>query len=266
MSEDLWKIVEGKDCVVAAALHDGHELRREVADRIALPESHRLREEDPFTALWAQVATTTLVPRRSRFEVDLNRPSDRAVYLSPDDAWGLEVWGEPPPEDLVDRSRADYDAFYAEAHRVLTGVTRNCGRFVVLDIHTYNHRREGPRAVPADPLANPEVNIGTGTLDRELWGDLADRFIDDMRSFDYLGRHLDVRENVRFRGGHFSQWVHESFPDSGCCLAIEFKKFFMDEWSGALFDEQAEAITGALQATLTGLRRSLAEVQSRGRG
>jgi hypothetical protein len=33
--------------------------------------------------------------------VDLNRPREAAVYLSPEQSWGLEVWREQPAEDIV---------------------------------------------------------------------------------------------------------------------------------------------------------------------
>ncbi len=224
---------------------------------MVLPESDRLREEDPYTGIWTSVATTQLIARHSRFEVDLNRSRSRAVYRIPEDAWGLEIWQTPPPDDLVERSLADYDAFYAETHRVLSEMERRYGRFVVLDLHSYNHRRGGKGAAPDDPHANPEVNVGTRTLDRKRWGHLVDRFIRDLSGFDFLGRSLDVRENVRFRGGHLSEWVHANFPDSACCLAIEFKKFFMDEWTGELDPEEFEAIPQALRATLPGLNAAL---------
>jgi hypothetical protein len=82
----------------------------------------------------------------------------------------------------------------------------------------------------------------------------------DLAAHELLGRHLDVRENIRFQGGHLSLWVHEHFPDSACCLAIEFKKFWMDEWTGSISPEEYEAIPQALEATLPGLLESLENV------
>jgi hypothetical protein len=41
-----------------------------------------------------------------------------------------------------------------------------------------------------------------------------------------------VRENVRFKGGYLPRWVHANYPRVGCALALEFKKFYMDEWTG----------------------------------
>ena len=188
------------------------------------------------------VVGTRVVPSRSRFEVDLNRPRDKAVYLTPEDSWGLQVWRSKPSENLIATSLEQYDYIYAEMRQVLTRLQERYGRFVVLDLHSYNHRRAGPESPPDDPTDNPEVNVGTGSMDRQLWGRLVDRFMADLRDFDFLGRRLDVRENVKFMGGNLPQWVHENFPTSGCCLAIEFKKFFMNEWTGEPVMEELEAI------------------------
>ena len=237
MNADWWSITEGDGPLVATAIHNGHEMRSEIANQIALKEPDRLREEDPFTGAWAVIAPTRIVVRRSRFEVDLNRPRENAVYIRPEDAWGLKVWNQELGPEFIERSLQVYDLFYKEVHRILSDLERRFGRFIVFDLHTYNHRREGPEGAPADPSQNPEVNLGTGTMERERWSPVIDRFVNDLRSFDFLGRKLDVRENVKFRGGQFSRWIHEAFPQSGRSLAIEFKKFFMDEWSGTL-DQQ----------------------------
>ena len=116
--------------------------------------------------------------------------------------------------ELIERSLEEYDRFYAEVKRFFTDLKRRFGQFVVFDVHSYNCLREGPDRPSADPALNPEVNIGTGTMDRERWASIVDRFMSDLRTFDFLGRHLDVRENVKFKGGQFSRWIHETFPES----------------------------------------------------
>jgi hypothetical protein len=88
----LWCGEEAACPVVAVAIHAGHALRDEVADLTAVPAERRFREEDPGTAEWAMSFPTRLVAGRSRFEVDLNRPRDSAVYLQPEDCWDLEPW------------------------------------------------------------------------------------------------------------------------------------------------------------------------------
>jgi N-formylglutamate amidohydrolase len=263
MRDRFAEIAEGQEPLAATAIHNGHALREEVAEIAALSEPDRLREEDPHTGIWTSVVTTQLVANRSRFEIDLNRPREKAVYREPADAWGLEVWKRDPPAELIERSLAEYDSFYAEAHRIFSEMERRFGCFVVLDLHSYNHRRRGAGEPPDDPAENPEVNIGTGSMDRSRWALLVDRFIGDLAAFDFLGRHLDVRENVRFRGGRFSAWIHENFPRSGCCMAVEFKKFFMDEWTGDVDGEEFEAIPRALEATLPGLLETLEKTGTR---
>ncbi len=256
----LWQLRRGESPLVATAIHHGHTLRPEVAALIALDEADRLREEDPFTGSWAVLADTHLVVQQSRFEIDLNRPRPKAIYLEPEDAWGLPVWRQRPPPELVERSLARYDAFYREVASLLADIEARFGRFVLFDLHTYNHRRQGPTAPPADPAQNPEVNVGTGTMDRRHWGPLVERFIADLRAFDFLGRHLDVRENVKFQGGQLPRWIHHTFPHSGCALAIEFKKFFMDEWTGQPDPVQLETIRYALQATVPGVLAELSRL------
>ncbi len=260
-TDSLWSIVVADDPIVATAIHDGHEVREEVASLLALPEADRRREEDPFSAVWTEVAPTRIVAHRSRFEVDLNRPREKAVYINPEDAWGLRVWKSPPPHALVERSLAEYDAFYSKTNDILSNLVQRQGAVVVLDLHTYNHRRSGPAGAPANPEENPEVNICTGSLDRKRFGMVADRFTADLKDHDFMGRQLDVRENVKFKGGQFSRWIHERFGGSVCSLAVEFKKFFMDEWTGELFEVPHQEIRMALAATLPGLREVLQGVR-----
>ena len=255
----IWRLHVGDGPLVATAIHDGNEVRDEVAELLALDESDRLREGDPFTAEWTRVAPTRVVSTRSRFEVDLNRPRDKAVYRTPEDAWGLTVWRDGPPNGVFDRSLAEYDSFYGAMRKLLEEMAWVHGRFVVYDLHSYNHRRNGADGPAADPEGNPQVNVGTRTMDRKRWGPVVDTFIDTLRAFDFPGGRLDVRENVRFFGGNWPRWIHENFPNTGVALAIEIKKFFMDEWTGEPNRELIDAIGDALRftvpAVLSALRR-----------
>jgi len=249
MADQIWRLQIGHGPLVATAIHDGHELREELIEHMSLSDAGRLREEDPFTAEWTKVAPTRLIGLRSRFETDLNRPRDKAVYRSPEDAWGLKVWKNTLPDDVANRSLAEYDAFYKALGELYGELAEQHGRFVVFDLHTYNHRREGPGGPQACPEGNPQVNIGTGTMNRVRWATVIDAFIETLRSFAFPGGKLDVRENVKFFGGNHARWAHEKFPDSACVIAVEFKKFFMDEWTGEPNPSYVEAIGEALQFT-----------------
>jgi hypothetical protein len=70
-------------------------------------------------------------------------------------------------------------------------------------------------------------------MPREQWAWLLEPLMEAMRAYNFDGRHLDVRENVAFQGkGQLTRFVHERYPGQACAIAIEFKKFYMDEWTG----------------------------------
>jgi N-formylglutamate deformylase len=247
--------------VVASSVHAGHGLRPEIAGLMVLDEAARRREEDPYTEEIAAIAPARVLTTRSRFEVDLNRARADAVYRTPDDCWGLEVWdGGTLPEDLTRGSLEVYDEFYARLGERLDALAAR-GPFVLLDVHTYNHRRAGPDADPDPAEDSPQVNVGTGSLDRDRFGTLVEAFVAALGSHHVGGEPIDVRENIRFRGRALAAWVHERYPGIGCCLALEFKKTFMDEWTGEVDHGLMEQTVLALAATVPVLDRALARLR-----
>lgn len=247
--------------VIATAIHTGHDLRPEVAEAMVLDEDVRFREEDPFTDLIGARVPARVVVHRSRFEVDLNRGRDEAVYRTPADCWDLEVWRDDPlPDDIVAGSLAEYDAFYAELGARLDEVSAR-GPFIFFDVHSYNHRRDGADRPESPQEENPEVNVGTGSLDRERCGHVVDAFSAALAGCEIDGRPLDVRENIRFKGANLCRWVHERYPETGVALALEFKKTFMDEWTGVPDQVRIEELAAALASTIEPVTEAL-----RGRG
>lgn len=233
LDERWWTVQRGPGPIIATAIHDGHDLRPEVAAAMKLGEADRLREEDPFTGQAILDVPTHVIAHRSRFEFDLNRGSDGAIYRTPDDSWGLEVWHGECDEALCTRSLDIHNAYYRMMAALLDDVAAVHPRFVLIDVHSYNHRRDGPDGAPTDPAKAPDINIGTFSMPRDEWAFLLDPLMEAMAGFDFNGRRLDVRENIAFQGkGEQTRFVHERYPGKGCAIALEFKKFFMDEWSG----------------------------------
>lgn len=99
-----WTVARGASPIIATAIHDGHGLRDEVAAAMALEDGDRLREEDPFTGQAVAGVNNHIIVHRSRFEFDLNRGVDGAIYETPEQSWGLKVWHAPPERALVERS------------------------------------------------------------------------------------------------------------------------------------------------------------------
>lgn len=257
MAEKIWEFLQGDSPLMAVAPHDGHNVRDELLPYYNLNQQERLYEEDPFTREWAKIAPTYFIGTRSRFEVDLNRSPDIAIYKTPEQAWGLKVWKEPLPQDIIDRTMENYHAFYEAYLKAMQDIVSKYGYIVVLDIHTYNHRRDGADMPPAPAIDNPEINIGTSNMDSTYWRDILDTFTEELRNFNYMGRQLDVREDIRWRGGPISWFVHDNFPQTGVSINIEVKKFFMNELTGEPDWKQINLLKQAFECTLPNLLNAM---------
>ena len=254
-----WTAVRGTGPIVATAIHDGHGLRPEAGALMKLAAPDRLREEDPHTGEMILAVPTRVIAHRSRFEVDLNRARTEAVYRTPAQAWGLEVWKHEPDAAFVERSLALYDAFYASIRTLLEGIIQDHGRFILLDVHSYNHRRNGPGGPATDAANAPDINLGTFSMPPGRWRHVLDALVEGVRSFEYPGRRLSIGIDVAFQGrGALTRFVHENFPRTGCAIALEVKKFFMDEWTGVPHREHIAALQRLFAALLPVLQASLA--------
>ncbi len=243
-----YSIHQAKSPLIAAAIHDGHELAAPLLDYMHLQEHERFREEDPYTAYMADLPTSRVSVASSRFQTDLNRRREQAVYRHPEDAWGLTVWKPDLPEVTVAALMEGYDRFYEDMAMLIQSTIARFGKFVVLDIHSYNHRRDDP-VEEANVSENPEINIGT-LHNRAAWKPLGHRLVRFLAHHQWQGRFLDVRENVKFKGGGFSEWINHHYGDYGCVLSIEFKKTFMDEWTGRVDVNHLRHIRGMLRGCL----------------
>lgn len=231
-SADDWQISDGDGPVVATAIHDGHHVRDSLLAIMALREDQRRREEDPLTGALISVGDTQVSVQASRFQMDLNRPRDKAVATDPADTWGLQVWRERPPAAEIEQSLAAYDRFYARIHALLERLIDRWGCVLLLDIHSYNHRRDGPQATPAARADNPQIDLGVTTLDHGRHDGALARFTRALREAPIAGRAPDVRQNVRYAdGGHFPESLHARYGSQICAITLEYKKIYMDEWS-----------------------------------
>lgn len=90
---------------------------------------------------------------------------------------------------------------------------------------------------------------------------VVESFIGALDGLDVGGKRLDVRENVRFKGANLSHWVREHYPTTGCTLALEFKKTFMDEWTGEVDRTHLDALTKALNGSIPVVLDSLGKLK-----
>ncbi len=245
--------------IVCTAIHNGHFISKNIEKNLAVPEIIRQKEEDSNTEFFAEICSNRIIGRTSRFEIDLNRTPEKTIYLKPEEAWNLKVRKRTPTKAEFDQSLQKYRKFYAEVESRFRKMKDKFGEFFVYDIHSYNYRREGHDKPPADPELNPEIILGTNNMP-EKWLPLVHNIQDDLREIDYFGRQLDVRFNIKFPGGNFSRWIHRTFPDSACCVAIEFKKIFMEEWSGEIFEDRILRLREGLESTFEKILENLKQL------
>ena len=249
--------------LVCTAIHNGHLLSPEVKANLAITEDVQLYEEDPFTERFITGCGNLIIANYSRFEVDLNRSPEKCIYLQPEDSWGLITRKIPPSQSTISQSLEKYHSFYDEVKKRLSILAEKFGVFFVFDVHSYNHHRLGAEAPFADPQKNPEIIIGTNNMP-EVWFPLVDKITSKIKEYDYFGRSLDARINVKFPGGYFSRWIHTNFPASACCIAIEFKKIWMDEWTAEIFEDRLARLVEAFQSTFPLILSELPKYQKTG--
>ncbi len=236
--------------LLVTAIHNGHALRPGISTYMAIDEFERLREEDPYTEYFADISESRLIVDTSRFEVDLNRPREDAVYRTPGQSWGIKVWKDKVPVSVWEYSYGEYDFFYNLLDRAITRFIDFWGYIIVYDIHSYNYLRNGKNSAEVDPEGNPEINLGTGSMDRQMWDPVVSSFMSVLHDYNYQGRKLHVAENIRFKGGYMAKWIHSRFPGKSCVLSIELKKIFMDEWTGAVNIPSINDLKEALKKTV----------------
>jgi N-formylglutamate amidohydrolase len=250
-----WDLIVGHGPVIATAIHDGHRMRPSLIPYLAISEQERRRDEDPLTGMLTSAGDVRLRVRSSRFQVDLNRPRDKALSDDPADTWGIRFWNGPLPDEELSLAHAEHDRFYAMVTDLIDAQVARWGSVLLIDIHSYNHRRDGADADPADPDGNPDIELGITTLDPDRWGDTARRFAEALRRTCVLGRAPDVRANVRYpTGGYFPEWVYANWGDKVCTISPEYKKIHMDEWTGQVDIQALEDFRNGLERAVAAVR------------
>lgn len=233
----LYQFEEYKSPFFAFAIHDGHHIDDRLVSYLCISPAERLREEDPYTAILAELPFNRFVSGTSRFQLDLNRKREEAIYLRPEQSWGIQVWRTELSPEIKNQLYDSYDQLYDRICQQIQTVIDRYGYFVVYDIHSYNAFRDGPQAV-IDTEQNPQINIGTGH-NHVKWKQLTALFLESLRS-GKDGQRYDVRENIKFKGGFLSAYLNEKFGEYGCIFSIEFRKDFMNEWTGEVFPQKLQ--------------------------
>lgn len=229
---------------IGVALHSGSRIRPGILDTLEVSPEDRFREEDPYTDIFVRDFPLQIIARDSRFEYDLNWEIEKAVYPDNMEKWGLQVWKRALGPDELIETHEKYREFHGLLDLVVEHSLSRYGHSVLFDMHSFCYQRE--RRMPWWEDNKPEINLGTRSMDRNYFAPWIDRFMEGVSGLDLDGHPLRVAENELFPGGYLARKYATTRNRKLLVLAIEYKKIFMDEWSGELFPE----ILGMLRENL----------------
>lgn len=219
------------------AVHDGHQFRRELWDNCLHTAYDRWFEEDPCTKEFVTTHPIVIAGCDSRFEYDLNRDPDNAVF---EDAWGKKLWKNPLPKEQRETSLAKHTTFFTVVHALIQKLEEMFGVCVVYDMHSYNWRR-WDREVPV-------INLGTANIDNDRFGEQVESWRHSLSQLA-LPNGIESTSKINdtfFGNGYFLKYITKNFKNT-LVLATEFKKIYCDELGQLIFPEVVSAIEQQLQ-------------------
>ncbi len=215
---------------ICCAIHNGHQLRKELQAKIALNSAERWYEEDPHTADFVASMPIVMQGCDSRYEYDLNRAPETAIY---DEAWGKKVWEVPLNESEKTESRQKHRQFYEVLTALVAQLEKKFKACVVYDIHSYNYRRIARET--------PVFNVGTEKISAHF-ETFVQAWVKELKKIKIPHTTTVAAINDVFYGrGYLLDYVSQQFKNT-LVLATEVKKVYCDETSGEAFPQIIEAL------------------------
>ena len=225
---------------VCGAVHDGHQFRKELWDNCLHSEYDRWYEEDPQTKNMVISHPILIAGCDSRFEYDLNRDPENAVF---DTAWGKHLWEKPLSESAKQKSLQKHTAFYKVVDALMSKLESKFGVCVVYDMHSYNWKR-WDREVPT-------WNLGTSNIDNDRFGDIIESWREMLLSIELPHNIIQTALiNDTFQGnGYFLKFITKNFKNT-LVLATEIAKVYCDEYKQINYPEVVSAVEQQLQVLI----------------
>lgn len=238
VSSDYGLTIKIEDYVpyACAAIHDGHQFRKELWDNCIHTEYERWYEEDPETKNMIQSHPIVIAGCDSRFEYDLNRAPEDAVFET---AWGKQLWRKPLAEAMKIKSLQKHVNFYKVVHALIETLESKFGFCTVYDMHSYNWKRWN-REVPT-------WNLGTSNLDKNRFGVFIENWRKMLSEIDFPG---DIKSTGKindtfFGNGYFLKYITNNFRNT-LVLATEIAKVYCDEYDQIIYPEVVKTVEKAL--------------------
>ena len=222
---------------VCAAVHDGHNFRKELWDNCLHSAYDRWYEDDPATKAMISSHPIVIAGLDSRFEYDLNRAPEVAIY---DDAWGKQLWKKPLSNESKSLSLSKHEAFYLVVDSLIKKLQKIHTNCIVYDMHSYNWRR-WPRVVPT-------WNLGTQNIDQDRFANQIESWresLSEMKLANGISSKAAIN-NTFYGNGYFLKYITSRFKNT-LVLATEVAKIYCDEDKQVLFPEVIDSIRKELQ-------------------
>lgn len=224
---------------ICTAIHNGHRLREDLSEICLLSEQERWYEEDPNTLDFISSFPIVMGGLDSRYEYDLNRPPDIAVYET---AWGKDVWKRPLTADEKNTSLAKHENFYRVLYHLIEILEKSFGAVLLFDIHSYNFKRIDRET--------PLFNLGTENINIDEYAPYIQHWEQELNRIQFPGENSVVRQNDVFGGhGHLLKSVGEKFNNT-LVFATEIKKVYCNEETGELYFAIVESLSTQLKKAI----------------
>ena len=222
---------------VCGAVHDGHQFRKALWEICLHSEYERWYEEDPCTKQMVESHPIVIAGCDSRFEYDLNRTPDTAIYT---DAWGKRLWKIPLATDAKKLSLQKHHNFYQVVQALIEKLESKYKKVLVFDMHSYNWKR-WDREVPT-------WNLGTANIDSSRFCDIALSWSAKLGQMQLPNSIKSTsRINDTFQGnGYFLKYITQNFTNT-LVLATEIAKVYCDELSGVIYPEVVQSVEKQLK-------------------
>jgi hypothetical protein len=145
------------------------------------------------------------------------------------------IWNQPLSPHEKAPALLKHQEFHDLIDIMIRTLLRKYRYALIYDMHTYCYQREGRIKWYEDQ--NPEINIGTGAVNGKVFEESIRSFMRDLSGIKIGSHPVRVAENQVFLGGYLSRRLSKTWQDKVLVLAIEFKKIFMDEWTGEVYQD-----------------------------
>jgi len=252
---DIFSIYRGNSPLLISLPHNGTEIPEELRSRFT-PEALRLPDTDWHVArlytFSQEMGATLLIPRFSRYVIDLNRPPDGVALYPGQQETGLcpletfkgasiyQTEQEPTSDEIRERLQYYWQPYHQALQMELTRLREVHGRVILWEGHSICSRVsrffEGQL---------PDFNLGTASglsCSSNLQYSLT-KILADQTTFSWI-------VNGRFKGGYITR--HYGQPETGMsAVQLELAQcIYMNEETLDYLPEQAEKVIAIIKKLL----------------